>query len=102
MNRSVLELHLMGAFDRTRAKQAEVEAKVAAGQCLIDGCTCKPRSRGLCDHHRMLFYYELRHLETPEERAKFEADQVRDGKILLPGESVKTKRRARSPFTKVW
>jgi hypothetical protein len=49
----------------------------------------------------MLFYYELRHLDTPEERAKFEADQVRDGKILLPGESVKTKRRARSPFTKV-
>ncbi len=54
VDKSVLELHLMGAFNRTKAKHAEVEAKVNANRCLCDGieidgvqvpCNRPPRSR---------------------------------------------------------
>jgi hypothetical protein len=110
MNRSVLELFLMGAFNRSKAKQTEVEAKVRADRCLLDGvlvdgvpvpCDRKPRSRGVCNHHREAFYTERDHLETLELRAKFEAEQVREGLILLPNELVKIKRKARSVFKSV-
>ncbi len=100
----------MGAFNRTKAKNAEVEAKVNANRCLCDGieidgvkvpCNRPPRSRGLCSHHRDIFYYEMSKQPTLEKRAKFEAAQVREGLILLPGEVVAAKRKHRSPFQQV-
>jgi hypothetical protein len=101
MNRSVLELYLMGAYNRSKIKQKEVEAKVVAGQCLTPECKEKPKSRGLCDSCRNARYYEIECQESDKDKAKYEAQLVAEGLMLLTGEQVKIKRAARSPLRKL-
>lgn len=63
----------------------ETEQKARDSVCLISGCKCKARSRGLCPRHYMRFRREL--LDRPiEERAKFEARQIHLGRILASGQ----------------
>jgi hypothetical protein len=101
MNRSVLELYLMGAYNRSKVKQKEVETKVLAGQCLTPECNHKPKSRGLCDACRNARYYEIEVQETDAAKAKYESQLVAEGLMLMPGEQVKIKRAGRSPLRKL-
>lgn len=98
MQRSLAELYLMRALAMKRSRQKEVDEKVAQGICILPGCTDPIRSRGLCATHRQAYRNQLLAKETPEDRANFENDNVKEGLVLLPGELVRIKRKATSPF----
>lgn len=76
----------MRSLSIRRKNVAKLEERVKAGLCIIDGCTCAVKSRGLCDKHRQKFYIEMRKLGSDELRIQFEENCVREGLILPAGE----------------
>lgn len=91
----------MRALSVTRQRQNEITAKLDKGQCITDQCTNPPRSRGLCNNCRQLYYYELRSKRSEEEALKYEEECLEAGLILHPGESRKITRRKSNPFARV-
>lgn len=91
----------MRALSLTRKRQNEISEKLEKGQCIIDGCTRPPRSRGLCSNCRQLYYYEVRHKRTEEDALKYEEECIAQGLILHPGEARLFTRRRTNPFARV-
>lgn len=67
---------------RTLTKQ--VEESAVANKCLICGGEAKGK-RGLCNAHYLQFYRRM--MELPrKERAAFEEEQIREGRVLASGQ----------------
>lgn len=73
---------------RTRAAEAKVRERIAAGNCV--GCpdddVRKHVKRGLCIRCDARFNDEMSKLGSDQERAEFEAEAYRQGAILNPQE----------------
>lgn len=78
--------YLMRSLAIRRKNVEKLQERVRSGLCIIDGCTCPVKSRGLCDKHRQKFYLEMRKHGSDEERCQFEENCVRQGLILPAGE----------------
>lgn len=84
----------MAEVEAKRPLVKDVEEKASEKRCLICGETAKG-SRGLCVAHYLQFYRSLTELPK-RDRASFEAEQIREGRILASGQIAKIKRP--SPF----
>jgi hypothetical protein len=65
-----------------RPLEQKTIAKAKSGKCLL--CESKAGSRGLCNAHYLQFYKTLTALPK-RERIEFEAEQIREGRILPSG-----------------
>lgn len=86
MLQSFARQYLMRSLAIRRKNVQKLEDRVRSGLCIIEGCTCQVKSRGLCDKHRQKFYLEMRKLSSDEERIQFEENCIREGLILPSGE----------------
>jgi hypothetical protein len=98
MLHSYARQYLMRSLAIRRKNVAKLEERVKAGRCIMDGCTEKCVSRGLCDKHRQRFYLEMRKLGSDEDRVQFEENCIREGLILPNGEQEKWTKA--NPFAK--
>jgi len=101
MQPQLARLYLMRSLATTRKRQKEIAEKTAAGECIRDGCGEPQRSRGLCSHHRALFYSALSAQPDDAARLALEEDLVTSGEILPAGEVVRLRKAARNPYLRV-
>lgn len=88
--------YLMRSLTMKRSKQKQVEERARAGICIIDDCGCDTRSRGLCVKHMNAYYGLLRSKRSEQERLEFEELNIKEGRVLPPGEQRGYRRK--SPF----
>lgn len=72
-----------------------VANRITSGQCLLCDKMDNAR-RGLCINHYQEFFRRIRELRSKEDRAEFEAANIREGRILAVGQLRGMKRK--SPF----
>lgn len=73
----------MAEVTAKRSVAKEVQTKVEAKECLI--CSCAVNGpRGLCSAHYQQFYRSLRAVPK-RDRAAFEEEQIREGRVLASG-----------------
>ncbi len=78
-----------------RSVAAVVLERVKAGKCLH--CDADEHELGLCRRHVYRFRLEMAKLPL-DEREKFRAEMIRDGKVLAPYEGRKM--REENPFSR--
>ena len=77
-----------------RPLEKQTMARAKSGSCLL--CDSKAGNRGLCNAHYLQFYKTMNALPK-RERAEFEAEQVKEGRILASGQIRQI--RKPNPFT---
>lgn len=77
-----------------RTVAAQVNERVLSGLCLH--CDQGASTRGLCHRHYQLFLRLMKEQGTKAAQAEFEADAIREGKVLAVGQCREIKRE--NPF----
>lgn len=73
----------MAELSCKRKHRGRIEAAAELKQCIIDGCGCVMKCRGLCQGHANEFFGRKRSM-TPDEWVEFENANIEAGLILAP------------------
>ncbi|MDM4015808.1 hypothetical protein [Roseiconus lacunae] len=88
---------LLAQIAMSRSNTDKIKAKVKSNQCIIDGCSRKLRSRGLCEKCYQSYRQQMREL-SPTEQIEFERSAIEQGLVLDNGEMGKWKKQATNRF----
>lgn len=81
---STVELFVI-EVKRTTTVVKRIKASVSENKCLV--CTTKPmKKRGMCSQCASVFEYQLTKLKTDREKRNYEAELIKEGKLLAAHE----------------